>query len=64
MKLNLRRHMRFINPWMFFLRPGFGLFVNKKEGRICMGIRGSVFEFSHGKTHPIQLFFDAAIKTA
>ena len=27
-----------------------------------MGIRGSVFEFSHGKTHPIQLSFDTAKK--
>ena len=27
-----------------------------------MWIRGSVFEFSHGKTRPIQLSFDAATK--
>ena len=65
MKLNLRRHMRFINSWMFFLRPGFGLFVKKKGGQnLYRDSGGSVFEFSHGKTHPIQLSFDAAIKTA
>ena len=61
MKLNIRRHMRFVNPWIF------GLCLNKKRGGGAKSVCGFEDPFSNshtGKTRPIQLSFDAATQTA
>ena len=42
----------------------FGLSKKKKKAKSVFGFENPFSNFSPGKTHPIQLCFDAGIKTA
>ena len=45
------------------LLSAFGL-SKKEKAKFVFGFENPFSNFSPGKTHPIQLFFDAGIKTA
>ena len=54
--------MRFVNPGIFWLLSLFGL--SQIKAKSVFGFENPIPNFSPAKTHPIQLSFDAGIKTS